>query len=406
MRVLVAVAGGLLLAGCNTGAELDVAAEEVAGLGVVGGHGACAGEGHALSVVLLNQAGGAVRIGGARVPQTPPASAFSFEDVRVDGRPTDVEVVDVVTVRGGFDVPITVALDRSGVACGGLPTGPWLPRCNFSPCGGGEDRCEIASGCCDGAQVCVGIAEDQVLRQACIDPDAECGCGPREACNGGRCVPRLFGPVDPDDTLVQLYAATLARLLDDELGRLAPRVPAALAVASSEAGLQVLGGGAVSRFDPLEAAIGDALLPPFGRATLLPNLAGLPDDGPVVAWALTAGPAVPLEDRRPHLFAALDSAVLSDTDDAALVRAACNTNGTYLRVDADAADLDSLAGVWLPAAARNFVRLEVRFDPQPLSGPRRIEGTVVLDVERATSGGRPEEPAVSQAFEFTMGGAL
>jgi hypothetical protein len=64
-----------------------------------------------------------------------------------------------------------------------------------------------------------------------------------------------------------------------------------------------------------------------------------------------------------------------------------------------------VAGVWLPAAARNFVRLRLRFDPPPLSGPRRLQGTVVLDVEAATSGGRPDEPSVSQAFDVVMGGA-
>ncbi len=404
MRALCIV---LLACGCNTGAELDVATEEVAGVGIVGAHGACDGEGHALSVVLINQGGGAVRIGGARVPETPPLSAFAFEDVRVDGRPTEVEVVEALTFTAGFDEPVTVALDRSGVACGALPTGPWLPRCNFSPCGAGEDRCDIATGCCQDDRVCVGLAEGTVLRQACIEPSSGCACGPREACNQGRCVPRLFGAVDPEDELVQLYAATLSRLLDESIGRLAKRVPAALAVASSEAGLQVLGGGPVARFEVLEAAIGDTLLPPFGRASLLPNLAGLPADdaGAVLSWALTAGATTDLSSRAPHLFAALDSAVLSDTDDAAFVRAACETGGSYLRMDPDGDNLDTVAGIWLPAAARNFVRLRLRFDPPPLSGPRRFQGTIVLDVEAATRGGRPDEASVSQAFDVVMGGA-
>lgn len=396
-----------LVLGCNTGAELDVATEEVAGLGIVGAHGACDGDGHALAVVLINQGGGAVRIGGARVPEAPPISAFTLEDVRIDGRATEVEVVEALTLTAGFDLPVTVALDRSGVACGTLPTGPWLPRCNFSPCGAGEDRCDIATGCCTDDRVCVGLAEGTVLSQACIEPSSGCNCGPREACNEGRCVPLLFGPVDPDDALVQLYAATLSRLLDDSIGRLAPRVPAALAVSSSEAGLQVLGGGLVARFEVLEAAIGDTLLPPFGRASLLPNLAGLPDAdvGAVVSWALTAGPTVDLSGRAPHLFAALDSPVLSDTDDAAFVRAACETGGSYLRLDPDADQLSSVASIWMPAAARNFVRLRLRFDPAPLSGPHRLEGTVVLDVEAATRGGRPEEPTVRQDFDVVMGGA-
>ena len=394
----------LAVLGCNTGAELDVATEEVAAIGLVGAHGACDGEGHMVSLVMINQAGGAVRIGGARVPQTPPASAFSFQDVRIDGRATEVEVVEVSTVSGGFEEEVTVALDRSGVACGALPTGPWLPRCNFTPCGGGNERCDIATGCCDGERVCVGVEDGSALTQRCVEPASGCACGPREACVQGRCLPRLFGPVDPDDELVQLYAATLSRLLDDSIGRLAVRAPSALAVVSSEAGLQVLGGGSAHRFDTLEVAIGETLLPPYGRASLLPNLGTLAGDGAVVAWALTPGPATTLSER-PHLFATLDSAVLSDADDAAFVRASCETDGSYLRIGAGSGLLDSLAGVWLPAAARNFLRLGVRFDPPPLSGPRRFQGTVVMDVRRATSGAVSELSTLSLDVDIVIGGA-
>ncbi len=238
----------LLLFGCNTGAELDVVAEDVTGAAVVGAQVACEGDGQRLAAVLLNQGGGAVRLGGARVPTPPATSALRLEDVTIDGRAAEVELTRVRFVDpGGFERTTTVVLDRSGVSCGALPVGPWEPRCNFTPCGSGDERCGVERGCCGAGELCAGIVAGAALQQECVAPEG-CSCSPREVCYQGECVPRLLGPVDPDDDLVQRYAASVSRLLDADGGRLAPRVPLAWVLSSSGAGVQVLGGGPVTRF--------------------------------------------------------------------------------------------------------------------------------------------------------------
>ncbi|MCA9557840.1 MAG: hypothetical protein KC583_04670, partial [Myxococcales bacterium] len=86
-----------MLLGCNTAAQFDVEAEEVASLTAVGAQGACAGEGHQLAVVLQNQHGGAVRVGGRRLRALPSgaAGAFTIEDAFVDGAAVTVTITGV-----------------------------------------------------------------------------------------------------------------------------------------------------------------------------------------------------------------------------------------------------------------------------------------------------------------------
>ena len=97
------------------------------------------------------------------------------------------------------------------------------------------------------------------------------------------------------------------------------------AFASSEAGMQPLSEAPEGRFEPLETALADRLLQPFGRAALLSDLARRPQDLPTVVWALRAGPSAALDERSRHFFAVLDHPALNGPDDTAFAAAACAT---------------------------------------------------------------------------------
>lgn len=407
MRRLASLA--VLLAGCNTAAKFDLEAEEVAGVGLVGAQTACSGEGHQATVVLVNQKGGPVRVGRSRLPTWPADAhaAFSFADVEVDGVPTTVTVTAVTVEAWPDDAVYTVVLDRSGAACGEIPPGPWAPRCNATPCGDAGSDCAVGRGCCPEGRVCVARVAGRSFEQVCAAPGDGCGrCRADEACVDGACAPRLFAPLDPEDVLVQRFAATAARLLDTEAGPLSPPVAGVEAFASSGAGLQALSGAApAADFARLEDTLGRALLPPYGAPAIMENLANLQGEAPVLGWAFRAGDGASLTGRPPHFLVAHDSEVFTDADDRAFARAACETGGAYLRLPTDPRiDVEQLASTWLPAAARAWHRLSLRLDPPPAPGPRRLSGTLRVDVRRLVGGGpRPAVPVVEQTVDLILG---
>ncbi len=396
-----------LLMGCNTAAKLDIEAEELAEVALVGGHGACEGDGFVGALALINQRGGPVMVGGARIPLLPAdaTDAIDIFDVTVDGVETRLTIRDIEAVVHDDDLTYSVVLDRSGSACGALPTGPWLSRCNLAPCGTTESVCDLPQGCCGDGQVCAATVLDGDLQQICVPPD-DCDCGPDDVCVEGDCVPRLFGPIDPDDLLVQRFAASADRLLSAEDDRLSPKVGGVLGAASSEGGLQLLGSAVVRDFVEIERAVAGHLLPPFGRASLLNNLSKLRDDGPVIAWVLRPGASVSLEGRPMHVLVARDSEILATEDDQRLAAAACETGGIYVRYPtAPAIDLDAFAGRWVPGIARSHLRLSFDLDPKPAPGPHRFEATLRVRVRGLIGEGtRPPQDILEQPIDFILGG--
>lgn len=384
-----------LLAGCNTAAQFDVEPEEVASLTAVGAQGACAGEGHQLAIVLQNQYGGAVRVGGRRLRALPggAAGAFVIEDAFVDGATATVTVTRVEAAQAPRGVAFAAVLQRDGVACGALPTGPWPARCNAAPCGDGAEACDPARGCCAAGAVCTARIAGDSLAQVCATPGDGCAedCGADAVCVDGACRARLFGPVDAEDDLVQSFAGTAAVLLDPVGGRLGPGVPELTAWAASDAGLQALTELPATTFDPLGAALEGSLLPPYGAPGLLDALARAPGDAPTVVWALRAGPPADLTGRAPHFFAVPEHAAITAADDRAFAAAACATGGGYGRLPTDV--VEPLANGPIAAAAQAHLRLHVRIEPPPAPGAR-LRALLRLDVP-ALVGSSPAPPVAT-----------
>ena len=399
------------VSGCQTAAVFDVAGQEVLGFGIVGAQRSCDGEGQQLTLALTDQAGATVRIGGSRIPRLPASvlSALSFDETKLDGEPVTVELVAARAVTASDGQTYAVVLDRSGAACGTLPPGPWSERCNLEPCHDTDSaECSVERGCCRPGKVCVGLAGEGVLEEQCVSPSDDCdgGCGAGAVCRAGACVPQLRGALDPEDRWGQAAAGSVARLLDDDPEANVPAVSRAWALVSSGAGLQALTAAPASSFDPVGRAFERELLPPYGAPTLMQNLALLDTDGPVLVWAMGAGSGVLPDGRPPHLIVALDADSLAPADDAAFADAACATDGTYLRVPPDA-DVETLAGSSLPAAARSRVVYKIRLEPPPEgAGPHRFSGLVRLDVRSMVGdGSRPPVARLDHPFDLVLGGA-
>ncbi len=399
----------VLLLGCNTAARFDVEAEQVVGGGVLALNAACEGDGFVTAVVLLNQQGGAVRVGGGRIPSLPSGAADGFSLTGVTGgRETYTATVESVNVVAHpEETSVTAVLDRSGAACAALPPGPWSPGCNLTPCGAPGDGCSVEAGCCEDDQRCAGIAEGRALTQSCVEAAEECdsACGKGEVCHDGACHPMLHGPLDPGEQLPQRFASTTAHLLDAEVGPLSPPVGATRALQASEAGLLPLTAGPVAEYASVTSALALRLQPPFGASRLLADLARAQGDDPVVVWAFEPGPAADLSTRPAHLFAVVDHPLLDATADAAFASAACASGGFYGRFPPDAEQLDTVASTWLPAAVRSHLQLEVTLTPAPPPGTR-VTGRLRIDVRRVVGAGtRPSVAVVEQPFDIVVGGA-
>ena len=407
IRNLTALAA--LLVGCNTAARFDVEAEEVVGSGLLALNTTCEGDGHLAAVVLLNQQGGAVRVGGGRIPSLPSdaAGGFSLVDLEGDGTSYAAKVRDVTVVQHPQDGSVTAVIDRSGAACAALPSGPWSPGCNLTPCGDRDDTCTVEAGCCGGGARCAAVVDGSTLSQSCVEPADDCdpGCPEDQVCDAGTCRPTLYGPLDPEDLLPQRFASTAAHLLDDEVGPLAPPVAATSALQASEAGLLPLTPRPATRYDEVTDALARRLLPPFGASRLLEDLERSEGEDPVVVWALEPGPPADLSSHPPHRFAVLDHPLLDAEDDAAFAAAACQSGGFYGRFPADTEHLETVGSTWLPAAARSHLQLELELTPAPAAGTR-LTGTLRVDVRRVVGPGtRPAVDTIEQPFDIVVGGA-
>lgn len=401
--------------GCQTAAVFDVGGQEVLGFGVVGFQSACKGDGQRLAIALTDRTGGVVKIGSSRIPTLPDSArtALTFLDATLDGTPVTVTAASVHAATAPDAQTYAVVLDRSGSACGALPVGPWAERCNLEPCrdsGAGTGDCTVEHGCCASGKTCVGLIGHggAGLTQQCVVPSNDCdtACGADAICDKGDCVLRLHGAIDPEDRWVQAAAGTAARLLNRDPEALVPPVSVAWALASSGAGLQALTAAPTADFQAIERSFERELLAPYGAPALMDNLGRLDTDGPVIVWAMNAGPGTLPAGRGAHLFAALDAGSLTEADDAAFAGAACATDGAYIRLPADA-DVDTLSGSLLPAAARSRVVYDVTLDPPPDGGgPHRFSGTVRLDVGAVVGdGSKPPVATIDQPFDLILGGA-
>lgn len=397
-----------LLLGCNTAARFDVETEQVTGGGVLALSAACEGDGLVAAVVLLNQQGGAVRVGGGRIPGLPSdaAAGFRLSDLAGGGVAYAAEVHAVAAVQHDAHTAVTAVLDRSGAACAALPAGPWPAGCNLTPCGVRGDACSVEAGCCGDGERCAGIRDGRALTQVCVEDAGDCdpACGVEAVCHDGACEAALYGPLDAGDHLPQRFASTAAHLLDAVAGPLSPPVGSARALQASEAGLVPLTVGAVDRYDAITSALAARLQSPFGASRLLRDLAAARGTSPVVVWAFEPGPAADLSDRPTHLFAVVDHPLLDSADDAAFASAACASGGFYARVPPDAAQLEIFASTWLPAAVRSHLRLTLDLTPAPPAGTR-LTGTLRIDVRRVVGAGTsPSVDVVEQPFDVVVGG--
>ncbi|MBU0552219.1 hypothetical protein KKF91_20495 [Myxococcota bacterium] len=388
------IISGLLL-GCSTAAQIDLEAEVLSGAALIGITRGCDGEGFEGSLVLFNQAGGPVYVGSDALPTWPEDghARITLSEVMVDGAAATIAVTASLIVQTQPETIFTLALDRSGVACGAPPEGPWGARCDLTPCGEPGAACDPARGCCPSGEVCVGEINGVTLTPRCVVEAEGCGgCAEGTACVAGVCQPRLFGPRDPQDAVVAGFAASAAALLDRDGGRLARWARGLWPIAFSGAGAQPLSGGPISHYADLETALSHDLLPPYGDARLLEGLAALSPEGPVLAWAFEPGPGVDLSGRPPHLFAVLDHPGLSAEADSAFAAAACQTGGAYLRYRGDSA---ALASIGLPVAARARCRLRLEIDPPPRPGAR-LQGRLSV---------RLTDAPLEATFDVILGGA-